>query len=164
MKKMITLVCVVMFVFLSTGGISFAENFLSAPIMPGGTTVRSDKKVLEKAYTLPKEQVLNYYKEIFKDSKDVKFRERGSRFDIDEYGNQPWQKITISVSDKGQTIVAIEKDSWTWILGTLTIRFVGVFVVLVVLYGTMWASTSLIMQAEKAPTKKGVLAKPAQVT
>ena len=160
MRKSLILIGLASLVLLSTA--SRAEDFLGAPVMPGGTTVRAGKKVLEKVYDLPKGQVLDYYKDIFKDSKDIKFRYRGERLDIDEYGNQPWQKITISENEKGQTLVVIEKDSWTWILGTLTIRFVGVFVVLVFLYGAMGVATSLIMRAERVPAKKTVLAKPAQ--
>jgi hypothetical protein len=162
MKKMLTLLGLVGLVLLGTGSICGAEDFLGAPVMPGGTTLKADKRVLEKVYDLPKGQVLDYYKDIFKDSQDIKFRDRGKRVDIDEYGNQPWQRITISQNAKGQTMVAIEKDSWTWILGTLTIRFVGVFVVLVVLYGAMTVATSLIMWAEKsAGVKRAVAVKPA---
>jgi hypothetical protein len=153
MKKMPLLIALVSLLFFSTRGISLAEDFLGAPVMPGGTTVKSDKRVLEKVYDLPKVRVLDYYKDVFKDVTDVKFRDRGKRWDIDEYGNQPWQKIMISPNARGQTMVVIEKDSWTWILGTLIIRFVGVFVVLLVLYVAMTVATGLITSAEKAAAR-----------
>jgi hypothetical protein len=163
MKKTLTLIYLVMLILLGVGDVGLAEEFLGAPVMPGGTTVRSGKVVLEKSYDLPAAQVLDFYKGILKDVQDLKYWERSDRVEICEYGNQPWQKIVISENVKGQTLVVIEKDSWTWILGTLTIRFVGVFVVLVVLYGAMAVATRLIMRAEKVPAKKAVLAKPAQV-
>jgi hypothetical protein len=160
MKKVLILIGMVSLMVLSTRGFSLADDFLGAPVMPGGATVKADKRILEKVYNLPKEQVLAYYRDIFKDSKDIKFRDRGERSDIDEYGNQPWQKIMISSDAKGQTMVVIEKDSWTWILGTLTIRFVGVFVVLVVLFAAMVVATSLIRRAEKAAAKEAIAVKP----
>jgi hypothetical protein len=162
MKKMGPLICLLVLVLVNVETTSRAEDFLGAPVMPGGITVRSEKSILEKSYDLPKAQVLDFYKGILKDVRDLKFWERSDRVEISEYGNQPWQKITISENGKGQTLVVIEKDSWTWILGTLTIRFVGVFVVLVVLFGAMTVATRIIVRAEKAPAKKTVLAKPAQ--
>jgi hypothetical protein len=164
MRKLLTWVGLASLLILSTRGVGLAEDFLGAPVMPGGTTVKTDKRVLEKVYDLPKGQVLDYYKDIFKDSKDIKFRDRRDRLDIDEYGNQPWQKISISLNAQGQTRVIFERDSWTWILGTLTIRFVGVFVVLIVLYGAMAVATSLIMRAEKTAAKGAVEVKPATLS
>jgi hypothetical protein len=32
------------------------------------------------------------------------------------------------------TSVVIMKDNWTWIIGTLILRYIGVFVVLLILY------------------------------
>jgi hypothetical protein len=61
MKKMLTLIGLVSLVFFALKGTGAAEDFLGAPIMPGGTTVRADKRVLEKIYDLPKGQVLDYY-------------------------------------------------------------------------------------------------------
>jgi hypothetical protein len=160
MKIKIALFCLLVLILLNVPSTPRAEDFLGAPVMPGGTTVKAEKRLLEKSYDFPREQVLDFYKGILKDVQDLKFWERSDRSEIYEYGNQPWQKITISENGKGQTLVSIEKDSWTWILGTLTIRFVGVFVVLVVLYGAMGLATWLITRAEKAPAQKTILAKP----
>jgi hypothetical protein len=162
MKMKAALLCLLILVLLNVESTSRAEDFLGAPVMPGGTTVRSEKTLLKKTYDLPTVQVLDFYKGSLKEVQDLKFWDRSDRVEISEYGNLPWQKITISQNDKGQTVVVIEKDSWTWILGTLIIRFVGVFVVLVVLYGAMAVATRMILRAEKAPAKKSVLAKPAQ--
>ena len=163
MKRILILLYVVMLVLLGISDAGQAEDFLGAPVMPGGTTVRAEKRLLEKSYDFPKEQVLDFYKGILKDVvQNLKFWERSDRLEIYEYGNQPWQKITISENGKGQTLVTIEKDSWTWILGTLTIRFVGVFVVLVVLYGAMGLATWLITRAEKAPAQKKSTGCPSQ--
>jgi hypothetical protein len=40
----------------------------------------------------------------------------------------------ISKGGEGETTVVIMKDNWTWIMGTLVLRYVGVFVVLLVLF------------------------------
>jgi len=162
MKKVLVLLFLAIFAFLCSGGSSLAEDFLGAPVMPGGKMVRADKSAFEKVYDLPKGQVVDYYKNILKEFKDIKFRDRSGRLCFDEYGNQPWQRITISQNPRGHTSVIIEKDSWTWILGTLTLRFIGVFAVLIVLYGAMAVATSLIIWAEKVPAKKPLLNKPAQ--
>lgn len=162
MKMKGSLFCLLIVVLVSIPSTSRAEDFLGAPVMTGGTTVRAEKRLLEKSYDFSREQVLDFYKGILKDVQDLKFWERSDRSEIYEYGNQPWQKITISENGKGQTLVTIEKDSWTWILGTLTIRFVGVFVVLVVLYGAMGLATWLITRAEKAPAQKKCTGCPSQ--
>ena len=50
----------------------------------------------------------------------------------------------LSEKAKGQTTFVIVKDNWTWIVGTLAIRFTGVFVVLLVLYLAMNIATGII--------------------
>ena len=52
--------------------------------------------------------------------------------------------MTISKNGKAGTTVTIAKDSWTWIIGTLILRYVGVFVVLMVLFLGMNLSGNII--------------------
>jgi hypothetical protein len=153
MKRLIVFI-VIVFMSLVSPSISVsdsAEEFLGAPVAPGGHTVKSDETVLEKSYDLSQEQIVNFYKESLKDQKDLKFHERGGQVNIEQYSNLPWQKIAISRSDKGGTTVVITKFSWTWIIGTLTIRFIGVFVVLLVLYLAMTLFTATMARAVRRP-------------
>ena len=55
-----------------------------------------------------------------------------------------WHSITISKDAKDGTHIAIVKDNWTWIIGTLVLRYIGVFVVLMVLFVGMTVSGKLI--------------------
>ena len=121
-----------------------AEDFLGVPIVPDGQTIKSDKGKMEKVYDIPMTQILSFYKERLKDNKDIKFRELGDQIRIEEYGNAAWHKIVLTENAKGLTTFVIVKDTWTWIIGTLTIRFTGVFVVLLVLYLAMNISTGII--------------------
>ncbi|MFH1123109.1 MAG: hypothetical protein V1758_05555 [Pseudomonadota bacterium] len=124
-----------------------AEDFLGAPIMPDGQTLKSGKGKMEKVYDIPATQILSFYKEKLKDNKDIKYRELGNQINIEEYGNAAWHKIVLSENAKGQTSFVIVKDNWTWIIGTLTIRFTGVFVVLLVLYLAMNIATGIIARS-----------------
>ncbi len=48
----------------------------------------------------------------------------------------------------------IMKDSWTWIIGTLVLRYIGVFIVLIVLLIGMTVSGAIISGfVEKVDTK-----------
>jgi len=70
-----------------------------------------------------------------------------------DWGSREWHKIAIRRCDSGPcTLVTIRKDSWTWIIGTLIIRFVGVFVVLVVIMIMLIVSGRIFSSAD---TKKG---------
>ncbi len=68
----------------------------------------------------------------------------------------PWHSITISKGGKDGTDVVIVKDNWTWIIGTLVLRYIGVFMVLMILFIGMSVSGKIIsksvqrMEAKKA--------------
>jgi hypothetical protein len=81
------------------------------------------------------QQIAAFFMHEFKENANISFREIQGKGEIviNDWGNSKWQKIHIAVNGDAGTIVTITKDSWTWILGTLVIRFVGVFVVLTVL-------------------------------
>ncbi|MBW2113951.1 MAG: hypothetical protein JRH04_03690, partial [Deltaproteobacteria bacterium] len=57
--------------------------------------------------------------------------------------------ITISKGDSTATSIIIVKDNWTWIIGTLLLRYVGVFVVLMVLFLGMSVSGKIISGSMK---------------
>ncbi|MFH1480563.1 MAG: hypothetical protein ABIG67_04795 [Pseudomonadota bacterium] len=145
MKKLTLLL---IWIFLGTAIPVRAEEFLGVPLMAGGHAVKETKTMVLKAYNLSQEQVMDFYKASFKDQKDLKFRTRARHVEFEEHGSLPWHKVTVAKNEKGETTtVLITKDSWTWILGTLLIRFIGVFIVLLILYLAMNVATGIIARS-----------------
>ena len=111
-----------------------AEDFLGAPIIPQGKSMQRTDTRLELKTDLSHDDTVGFYKKALEGCKDIRFREWEDATYIEDDGNRPWHSITISKWDKDGTTIVIMKDNWTWIIGTLILRFVGVFVVLLVLY------------------------------
>jgi hypothetical protein len=141
---------VVMVLWMLCPSLSFAENFLGAPVMPGGKVVSQADARLEKSYDVSYEDAVKFYHDALKGEKDIKFRDRGTQIHIEEYLDRPWHSITITKVAEGRTDIVFLKDNWTWILGTLTLRFFGVFAVLVVLYAVLVISGAIISRTVKA--------------
>jgi hypothetical protein len=134
---------------------SSAEEFLGAPVIPGGKTIQETDSRLEIKISLTHDQVLAYYKEALKELEDIKFREWKDATYIEDDGKLAWHSITISKGDEKETTLVIMKDNWTWIIGTLILRYVGVFAVLMVLFLGMSASGGIISRVvRRAETKK----------
>jgi hypothetical protein len=144
-------------IFLFTGlGFAGAEEFLGAPVIPDGKIVLKTKKRLEMFSPRSHDEVLAFYKEALKKAEDIKFRDWNDQTYIEDDGALKWHSITIAKekTDQGTGIVIV-KDNWTWIIGTLILRFVGVFVVLLVLFLFMSISGSLISRyTRKAEPQK----------
>jgi hypothetical protein len=101
------------------------------------------------------DEVVAFYKEALKELPDIKFREWKNATYIEDDGKLPWHSITVSKGDNEGTTVVIMKDNWTWIIGTLTLRFIGVFVVLIILLVGMLISGKIISRlAEKVEVRK----------
>jgi len=135
-----------------------AEDFLGAPVLPQGEeTIKTDAR-LELKTTLSHDQVVAFYREALKGFQDIKFREWEDATYIEDDGKLEWHSITISKGDEKETTVTIVKDNWTWIIGTLILRYIGVFVVLMILFLGMSISGRIIsaivrkMEAEKTGT------------
>lgn len=130
--------------------VSWAEDFLGAPLPPGGKVVFSSENKLELHYPMSHDQILDFYRQHFKDNKNIRYRDWKLETYIEDDGALPWHSIRIS---KGleETKVTVTRDSWTWILGTLTLRFVGVFVVLLFLYAGMSAAGAVLSRVAKGP-------------
>jgi hypothetical protein len=127
-----------------------AEEFLGAPVIQGGKILLKTKKRLEIESPLSHDQVVKFYEEALKDKKDIKFRNWPEDTYIEDDSNLPWHSITISkTQEKGMTSIVILKDNWTWIIGTLILRFIGVFVVLLILFLGMSVSGSVISRSVK---------------
>ena len=153
MKKRILLLALFL---LSLSPEAKAEEFLGLPVLPGGRTVRSTGAFLEKRYEMAAPAAIEFYKDSLKAQEDLKLHENRQGFVIEDHGRLPWHKVVIFETAKGQTSVQINKDSWTWILGTLFIRFVGVFVVLMVLYFAMAFATGFILKSVRKGVEKRV--------
>jgi hypothetical protein len=132
-----------------------AEDFLEAPVILQGKIIQKTDARLELKTELSHNEVLTFYREALKGLDDIKFRDWKDATYIEDDGSRPWHSITISKGDSTATSIIIVKDSWTWIIGTLLLRYVGVFVVLMVLFLGMSVSGKIISRSvEKAETKK----------
>jgi len=133
--------------FLLCPSLSRAAEFLGAPVAPRAEEISKTKTRLEVKSSLAHDKVLAFYKAALKGQKDIKFRNWKDATYIEDDGNRPWHSITISKEDKGGATVVIMKDNWTWIIGTLVLRYIGVFVVLLFLLLGMTASGAIISRS-----------------
>jgi hypothetical protein len=134
-----------------------AEDFLGAPVIPGAESVQGSDVRLELKTGLSHDDTVGFYKKSLERCKDIRFREWKDATYIEDDGNRPWHSITISKLDKEGTTIVIIKDNWTWIIGTLILRFVGVFIVLLVLYLGMALSGRITASfVKRAEVKKAI--------
>jgi len=140
MRKSILIALFLVLLPVSVG----AKTFLGAPVIPEGKLIEKTDDRLELKTDLSHDQVLAYYREALKGYENIKYRNWKNDTYIEDDGNMPWHSITISKKDADGARVEIVKDSWTWIIGTLVLRYVGVFMVLMVLFLTMTFSGKII--------------------
>lgn len=132
-----------------------AEDFLGAPIAPESKTKLKTESRMEIVSSLSHDEILRFYQEAMKDLKDIKFRDWKDATYIEDDGALSWHSVTISKQkDKGGTQVVIVKDNWTWIIGTLILRYIGVFAVLLVLFLGMAVSGAIISRSVKKLEEK----------
>ena len=132
-----------------------AEDFLGAPVILEGKVIQKTDSRLEMKAELSHDEVLMFYKESLKEAQDIKIREWENATYIEDDGKLAWHSITISKGDKGVTSVVIAKDNWTWKIGTLVLRYIGVFAVLLVLFLGMSLSGRIISRSiKKAEARK----------
>ncbi len=153
MKKIIILFlffpCFFLVVYPASSG---AEEFLGAPIIPEGKTIHKTEKRLEMVAQLSHDEIIKFYKKALKKYKDIRFRDWKDATYIEDDGNLSWHSITVSKYDKEGTTIIVVKDNWTWIIGTLVLRYIGVFVVLLFLLLGISLSGAIISRSVK---KKG---------
>ncbi|MFH1934942.1 MAG: hypothetical protein ABIN18_25670 [Pseudomonadota bacterium] len=148
-------VFVVLLLVLGFPVYSSSEEFLGAPVIPEGKVIKKTDSRLEMKTGQSHDEILQYYREALKEGKDIKFREWKDATYIEDNGNLAWHSITISKGGKGETTVVIMKDNWTWIIGTLILRYIGVFAVLLVLFLGMTISGKIIASSvKKAEARK----------
>jgi hypothetical protein len=129
--------------FLTIPAPLWAEDFLGAPLIPEGETIQKTDTRLE------------FYRQALKKHKDIKFRDWKDATYIEDDGKLAWHSITISKQAKDGANIVIVKDNWTWIIGTLVLRFIGVFVVLLFLMVGMYISGTIISRSvRKLEAKK----------
>ncbi|MBW1829121.1 MAG: hypothetical protein JRI74_06845 [Deltaproteobacteria bacterium] len=146
MKKNMLLVLVLFLMFPAYSG---AEEFLGAPVISQGETLNKTDVRLELKSDLSHDEVVAFYQDALKDFSDIKFRDWPDATYIEDDGNAQWHSITISKEDKNGTNIVIMKDNWTWIIGTLILRYIGVFVVLLILLIGMTISGAIISRSVK---------------
>jgi hypothetical protein len=114
--------------------LSGAADFLGAPLPEGAEVVRREEHQLEAKSALSHDEALSFYRRALENTPDIKVRDWKDVSYIEDDGRLPWHSITISKNDAAGSTIIISKDSWTWILGTLFLRYIGVFVVLALLW------------------------------
>ncbi len=149
MKKMTFLILLSCSIFMIHSLALGSEEFLKAPLIPGSEIIKKTKTRLEMKSQLSHDEIVKFYREALKKHEDIKFRDWKDSTYIEDDGKLPWHSITISKEDKDGTNILIAKDSWTWIIGTLILRFIGVFVVLLVLMLGMYISGIIISRSVK---------------
>jgi len=155
MKRLIVLIATLCFGLIGTAGAQPAhEDFLGLPVPDGKVQKRTDDR-LEIISSMTHDQVLAYYQEKLEGEKDIKVRDWSDQSYVEDDSNRPWHSITIDKEYKDGTNIVIVRDNWTWIIGTLILRYIGVFVVLLVLLVGMTVSGKIISsRVEKAKAKK----------
>ena len=121
-----------------------AADVFGLPLPPQALSVEKTENTAVFKVGANHDQVLEYYREALKDQKDVRVRDWAESTYVEDDGNSPWHSITISKVDAEGTTVTIKADNWSWILSTLFLRFVGVFVVLSLLWLGMSLSGAVI--------------------
>lgn len=144
MKKYLFLL---VFSLLIVPAYSGAEDFLGAPVISQGETIKKTDSRLELKTDLSHDEVVAFYRKALKEFQDIKFRDWADATYIEDDGNRLWHSITISKRDNDGISIVVMKDNWTWIIGTLILRYIGVFVVLIVLLIGVSVSGAIISRS-----------------
>jgi hypothetical protein len=129
-------------------------QWIGAPLMSDGTKISETGGRYVVEYNMPYAQVLAWYQEALKGYPDTRYRDWKAEMYIEDQGASRWHAIKISKTGGPKTIVTIQKDNWTWIIATLIIRFVGVFVVLLVLWLGLNISGAILKRVIKSEETK----------
>ena len=113
---------------------SKATNFLGVPLIQDAQIISRNNDRIQMIVPLNHDQIVEIYRDLLKDEKDIKFRLWNDSTYIEDDSNRPWHSVTINKEYKDGTLIQIDRDKWSWIIGTLILRFIGVLLVLFVLY------------------------------
>ena len=125
-----------------------------APVMPGGTTISTERTAMVIEYNVPHAKVLEWYQEALKKYPDEKIREWKDQTYIEDQGGANWHSIGIQKGGGDKTVVKITRDNMTWIWSTLLIRFAGVFIVLCLLWVLLNINSAIMKKAFASKAKK----------
>lgn len=142
MKRTIFTLLILIFLpgFLYAGG-----DMLKVPLTDDSQIISENEGKLEFTTGLSHDEALAFYKETFKGLKDINFRDWTNATYIEDDSNRPWHSVLISKNmEEQKTKIVISQDSWSWITGTLILRFIGVFIVLLILYVGLTVSGAVI--------------------
>ena len=151
MKRCLLYTVLVLLVF---PGILTGDDFLGLPLVPGGKVIEKTEALCVMEVTMSHDQALEFFKNALKGEKDIKIREWESSTYFEDDGARPWHSITIPKQETGKILITIKKDSWGWIISTLVLRYIAVFIVLIIIYVSILASGKFITAAEKRTGKK----------
>ncbi len=148
--KRLTLLIIILSVGLigSTHAQPTQDDFLGLPVPQGTVGNRTDDR-LDMVSPMTHDQVLEFYKEKLDGMEDIKIRNWKTQSYIEDDSNRPWHSITIEKEYNQGTNISIVRDNWTWIIGTLILRYIGVFVVLLLLLIGMTVSGKIISSSVK---------------
>lgn len=135
-------------------GILTADDFLGLPLVPGGKVIEKTEALLLVEVTMSHDEALEFFKNVLKGEKDIKIREWESATYIEDDGARPWHSITIPKQEAEKITITIKKDSWGWIISTLTLRYIAVFSVLLIIYASISVSGKVISAAVKRTADK----------
>ena len=154
---------VLLLTFFVPAGVCSAQDFLGAPVLPGGSVVSKTPERLEMTYHTTLDKALAFYQNALENEQDIKFRDRRGQTYIEDQGARPWHSIHLIKNEPGKITIVTLKDNWTWILGTLILRFVGVFMVLLTLYLAMAVSGRVLSKFGAKAEQPKVPQKPSAV-
>ena len=136
-------------VILLFPGILTAEDFLGLPLVPGGKVIDKTEALLVMESTMSHDQALEFFKNVLKGDKDIKIRDWETSTYIEDDGARPWHSITIPKQEAEKITITIKKDSWGWIISTLVLRYIAVFIVLMIIYASILVSGKIISNTIK---------------
>ena len=144
-----------MLVTLLIPSAGLCDEFLGAPVFPDGKKSQETDSRLVILTSKSHAEIVQFYRQALKGWEDIKFRDWKDATYIEDDGNRTWHSITISKGTAKERSITIVKDNWTWIIGTLVLRYIGVFVVLMILFLGMALSGKIISSSLKKVESKG---------
>ena len=151
MKRCLLYTVLVLLVF---PGILTGDDFLGLPLVPGGKVIEKTEALLVMEVTMSHDQALEFFNNVLKGEKDIKIRDWESSTYIEDDGARPWHSITIPKQEAEKITITIKKDSWAWIFSTLILRYIAVFIVLIIIYASILVSGRVIGAVEKKAAAK----------
>lgn len=151
-------------ILLITGIVLLSSVVLASGMkvsLPEGGILLSEKDAYDLVYQYPELTLADaeiFFRNEFKDDEaevNWKISDDKNEYTINDWGSRDWHKITIhKMADNNGVEISVQKDSWTWIIGTLVIRFVGVLIVLSLLMIALYISGAIFKIALRKKTEE----------